>query len=359
MRKILLSALVVIALTAQLTGCNGNTPVEQPNENSSVVSDVSEPQSSTALTTSSTSETSMPQSSSTVTTSSVPEVNEPQSSTVSTTSEPETSSSESNSQSEETSKDDTPQWTETAVSGERYVNTDYISSRVTAIQGSNTVKQYRLNDKVTVVAKTDTNYYKLADGTFIHSDYLSESAVAVQQPGNDNAGSSVSSNNGEVRYVTEYCASRAEATIKSTLVRWYNVYDEVTVIAEADNGYSKLSDGTFIESVYLSASKPPVTQYTYQSGYELKHLFSGEKKKPSEGAIAEGLRQIGEEESGIDKLGYEVFGYWVELPSGKFWFCENNGGYYRSMEDVLNLKPHANSEAFPYDPSIGNGIHLS
>ena len=262
-------------------------------------------------------------------------------------------------QSEETSKDDTPQWTETAVSGERYVNTDYISSRVTAIQGSNTVKQYRLNDKVTVVAKTDTNYYKLADGTFIHSDYLSESAVAVQQPGNDNAGSSVSSNNGEVRYVTEYCASRAEATIKSTLVRWYNVYDEVTVIAEADNGYSKLSDGTFIESVYLSASKPPVTQYTYQSGYELKHLFSGEKKKPSEGAIAEGLRQIGEEESGIDKLGYEVFGYWVELPSGKFWFCENNGGYYRSMEDVLNLKPHANSEAFPYDPSIGNGIHLS
>ncbi len=48
MKKTLLSALVVIALTAQLTGCNGNTPVEQPNESSSVVSDVSKPQNSTS-----------------------------------------------------------------------------------------------------------------------------------------------------------------------------------------------------------------------------------------------------------------------------------------------------------------------
>lgn len=196
MKKTLLSALVMIALTAQLTGCNGNTPAEQPNESSSVVSDVSEPQSitsstessskpqsSTVSTTSSTSETNEPQSGSTETTTSVPEVSEPQSSTASTTSsEPETSSSESNSQPEETSKDDTPKWTETAVSGERYVNTDYISSRISAIQGSNMVKQYRLNDKVTVVAKTDTNYYKLEDGTFIHADYLSESKVEVQQP---------------------------------------------------------------------------------------------------------------------------------------------------------------------------------
>lgn len=47
MRKKLLSSLVVIALTAQLTGCNGNTSVEQPNEGSSVVIDVSEPQNST------------------------------------------------------------------------------------------------------------------------------------------------------------------------------------------------------------------------------------------------------------------------------------------------------------------------
>ena len=73
-----------------------------------------------------------------------------------------------------------PQWTETAASGQLYVNTDYIYSRINAIQGSEKVKQYRLNDTVTVAAKTDTGYYKLDDGTFIHGDYLSETEVVVK-----------------------------------------------------------------------------------------------------------------------------------------------------------------------------------
>lgn len=74
-------------------------------------------------------------------------------------------------------ENNTPEWTETAISGERYVNTNYIYSRIKAIQGSEKVQQYMLNDKVTVVAKTDTDYYKLSDGTFIHGDYLSEEEI--------------------------------------------------------------------------------------------------------------------------------------------------------------------------------------
>lgn len=35
-----------------------------------------------------------------------------------------------------------------------------------------------MNDKVTVTAKTDTGYFKLSDGSFIHSDYLSDNKVA-------------------------------------------------------------------------------------------------------------------------------------------------------------------------------------
>ena len=35
-----------------------------------------------------------------------------------------------------------------------------------------------MNDKVTVTAKTDTGYFKLSDGSFIHGDYLSDSKVA-------------------------------------------------------------------------------------------------------------------------------------------------------------------------------------
>lgn len=72
-----------------------------------------------------------------------------------------------------------PEWTETKASGTKYVNTDCYS-RKKAVLGAETVKLYNVNDKVTVTAKTDTGYYKLSDGSFIHSDYLSDSKIVIQ-----------------------------------------------------------------------------------------------------------------------------------------------------------------------------------
>lgn len=72
-----------------------------------------------------------------------------------------------------------PEWTETKVSGTKYVNTDCYS-RKKAVLGAETVKIYNVNDKVKVVAKTDTGYFKLDTGAFIHGDYLSDSKIVVQ-----------------------------------------------------------------------------------------------------------------------------------------------------------------------------------
>ena len=69
-----------------------------------------------------------------------------------------------------------PEWTESKASGTKYVNTDCYS-RKKAVLGAETVKLYIVNDKVTVTAKTDTGYYKLDTGAYIHSDYLSDSKV--------------------------------------------------------------------------------------------------------------------------------------------------------------------------------------
>jgi hypothetical protein len=69
-----------------------------------------------------------------------------------------------------------PEWTESKASGTKYVNTDCYS-RKKAVLGAETVKLYSVNDKVTVTAKTNTGYYKLSDGSFIHGDYLSDSKV--------------------------------------------------------------------------------------------------------------------------------------------------------------------------------------
>ena len=70
-----------------------------------------------------------------------------------------------------------PEWIESKASGTKYVNTDCYS-RKKAVLGAETVKLYNVNDKVTVTAKTNTGYFKLSDGSFIHGDYLSDNKVA-------------------------------------------------------------------------------------------------------------------------------------------------------------------------------------
>lgn len=72
-----------------------------------------------------------------------------------------------------------PEWTETKVSGTKYVNTDCYS-RKKAVLGAETVKIYNVNDKVKVVAKTNTGYFKLDTGAFVHGDYLSDSKIVIQ-----------------------------------------------------------------------------------------------------------------------------------------------------------------------------------
>ncbi len=70
------------------------------------------------------------------------------------------------------------EWKETKVNATKYVTVGCYS-RKKAVEGSDTVKLYNVNDKVTIVATTDTGYAKLKDGTFIHNDYLSDSKVAI------------------------------------------------------------------------------------------------------------------------------------------------------------------------------------
>lgn len=72
-----------------------------------------------------------------------------------------------------------PEWTEEKVSATKYVNTDCYS-RKKAVLGAETVQIYNVNDKVKVVAKTNTGYFKLDTGAFVHGDYLSDNKVTVQ-----------------------------------------------------------------------------------------------------------------------------------------------------------------------------------
>ncbi len=151
MRKKILSLLVLAALTAQLTGCGAEADDELAVNVTLTVFETS-----AAI-------------------EAANDTSELRNDNIS----PETDSqTEPTSTEEDPEENSTSEWIETKLSCELYVNTDYIYSRVKAIQGSEKIKQYRLNDKVTLIAKTDTGYYKLSDGTFIHGDYLSENETA-------------------------------------------------------------------------------------------------------------------------------------------------------------------------------------
>lgn len=64
-------------------------------------------------------------------------------------------------------------WSETEISETLYIKSDCYS-RTKAVVGSDTVKKYTVGTMVNVIATTDTGYYKLVDGTFIHSDYITD-----------------------------------------------------------------------------------------------------------------------------------------------------------------------------------------
>lgn len=71
------------------------------------------------------------------------------------------------------------QWSETPLSLTLYINSDGAFSSSKAVRGSTAVKQYSLNQQISVIAVTDTDFYKISDSEYIHKSYLSSERVNV------------------------------------------------------------------------------------------------------------------------------------------------------------------------------------
>lgn len=89
----------------------------------------------------------------------------------------------------------TPEWTEEKISATTmYISVDSCYAREKAVLGAATAKLYYFADEVSVVAKTNTAYYKLKDGTFIHSDYLVSSKPQATTVSSDTPAPETSNN---------------------------------------------------------------------------------------------------------------------------------------------------------------------
>ncbi len=80
-----------------------------------------------------------------------------------------------------TTEAEVPKWTETNIPATvMYINQENVHSRVNAIQGSTKTEALGYNQAVTVVAKTDTGYFKTDKGSYVHQSFLSsEKTVAT------------------------------------------------------------------------------------------------------------------------------------------------------------------------------------
>lgn len=87
---------------------------------------------------------------------------------------PVTESTSSTESVSDESSDPAPEWTEEPMETTMYVIEDGAYSRVKPVPGAEKVKSYAMNAEINVVAKTDTDYYKLDDGSFIHVDYVDD-----------------------------------------------------------------------------------------------------------------------------------------------------------------------------------------
>ena len=73
-----------------------------------------------------------------------------------------------------------PEWTETAFEKVMYTNTA-CNSRQKPIEGTAVINKYNVNAEVKVVAKTDKEYYKLSDNSYIHQTYVSDAKTEIKE----------------------------------------------------------------------------------------------------------------------------------------------------------------------------------
>lgn len=180
-----------------------------------------------------------------------PETKKPET-TATTTKAPETTTTAT------TTTAKAPEWTEEKISTTTmYISVDSCYAREKAVLGAATAKLYYFADEVSVVAKTNTDYYKLKDGTFIHSDYLVSSKPQATTVSSDT--STPETSNG-----TNYGKTNSGDEILG-----YNG-DGYAIIGYTPDGLSYVGEGKdefgeYWITTYLDGE--PVTQYKKDDAY--------------------------------------------------------------------------------------------
>lgn len=113
-------------------------------------------------------------------------------------------------------------WNEIEINDTLYIKKSCYS-RTRAVVGSDAVKKYSAGTKINVIAATDTGYYKLTDGNYIHSDYVTDKAPTRETTNIDESDifiysnvHKVTLNVGESKYITITSTTRDGLAVGTT-----------------------------------------------------------------------------------------------------------------------------------------------
>lgn len=147
------------------------------------------------------------------------------------------------------------EWKETKADGTKYVTVGCYS-REKAVLGAKTVKLYNVNDKVTVVAVTDTGYAKLKDGTFIHNDFLSDSKVTV----------TAAPTSQSTKKPTEQKPAQSQTSEYSWVIKPSYVYDDVALITQFGDPWGEAA----LATNQVAENQGGWVNHSYEEGTKLK-----------------------------------------------------------------------------------------
>lgn len=154
-------------------------------------------------------------------------------------------------------------WNETQISEVMYTTQACYSRKVPAA-GSETVSKYTKGTKVTIVAATDTGYYKLKDGSYIHSSFLSDTKPgAVTTTADDDID--------EIFDDEETTTTKKASSTKKTTSQ--------TTKKDSSTTTKKTAKKTTVTDSKTNTSSSSVTyNVDYKNKYAYKQLTSSEKK---------------------------------------------------------------------------------
>ena len=171
-------------------------------------------------------------------------------------------------------------WSETAMSATMYVkqtdnNTGTVYARERAVIGATPIATYHDGDKVEVIAITDTGYYKIKSGAFIHTDYLTSEKVTKKTVKKTTVTEEEELiDDGDTQETTV-----TKKTVKKTSTGTTALSDDTAVPAPAPVSSSASGAAATLNGTVITAGNYTIdytTRYAYQQLSDIEKQFYGD-----------------------------------------------------------------------------------